>query len=178
MSELKHTFTLGRMNKDLDERLIPNGEYRDALNIQVSTSEGSDVGAIENVLGNDAISSLELTNCVCIGSVSDKLNKTIYWFITSDELDGIYEYNTLTKKVCAIVIDPKTNSTNTISSLIFRSNIDDDLIIDNLSIPEAKEIFNIDDADFPVTSNQEALISNNVIITVDNPSISEYFGYI
>ena len=46
MSELKHTFTSGRMNKDLDERLIPNGEYRDALNIQVSTSEGSDVGAI------------------------------------------------------------------------------------------------------------------------------------
>ena len=172
MSELKHTFTLGRMNKDLDERLIPNGEYRDALNIQVSTSEGSDVGAIENVLGNDAISSLELTNGVCIGSVSDKLNKTIYWFITSDELDAIYEYNTLTKKVCAIVIDPKTNSTNTISSLVFRSNIDDDLIIDNLSIPEAKEIFNINDADFPVTSNQEALISNNVIITVDNPSIS------
>ena len=64
------------------------------------------------------------------------------------------------------------NLTNTISSLIFRSNIDDDLIIDNLSIPEAKEIFNIEDADFPVNTNQEALISNNVIITVDNPSIS------
>jgi len=160
------------MNKDLDERLIPNGEYRDALNIQVSTSEGSDVGAIENVLGNDAISSLELTNGICIGAVSDKLNKTVYWFVTSDELDGIYEYNTLTKKICAIVIDPKTNSTNTINSLVFRSNINNDLIIDNLSIPEAKEIFNIDDASFPTTTNQEALITNNVILTVDNPSIS------
>ena len=30
MMELVHTFTSGRMNKDLDERLVPNGEYRDA----------------------------------------------------------------------------------------------------------------------------------------------------
>ena len=40
------------MNKDLDERLVPNGEYRDALNIQVSTSEGSDVGSAQNLLSN------------------------------------------------------------------------------------------------------------------------------
>jgi hypothetical protein len=46
------------MNKDLDERLIPNGEYRDALNINVSTSTGSDVGSIENAKGNSRISTL------------------------------------------------------------------------------------------------------------------------
>ena len=45
MPELKHNFQTGRMNKDLDERLVPNGEYRDALNIEVSTSEDSDVGS-------------------------------------------------------------------------------------------------------------------------------------
>jgi len=28
MSELKHHFRAGKMNKDLDERLVPNGEYR------------------------------------------------------------------------------------------------------------------------------------------------------
>ena len=39
MPEIKNNFTQGRMNKDFDERLIPNGQYRDALNIQVSTSE-------------------------------------------------------------------------------------------------------------------------------------------
>ena len=52
MPEMKRNFTKGKMNKDLDERLVPLGEYRDAMNIQVSTSEGSDVGAIENILGN------------------------------------------------------------------------------------------------------------------------------
>ena len=40
------------MNKDLDDRLLPQGEYRDAENIQVSKSEAEDVGALENVLGN------------------------------------------------------------------------------------------------------------------------------
>jgi hypothetical protein len=45
MPEIKHNFTGGKMNKDLDERLVPNGEYRDAMNIEVLTSEGSDVGA-------------------------------------------------------------------------------------------------------------------------------------
>ena len=41
------------MNKDLDERLVPNGEYRDALNLEVATSEGSDVGTLQSILGNE-----------------------------------------------------------------------------------------------------------------------------
>ena len=52
MPNIKHHFRAGRMNKDLDERLVPNGEYRDAQNIEIVTSEGSSVGAIQNVLGN------------------------------------------------------------------------------------------------------------------------------
>ena len=42
MPELKRNFLKGRMNKDLDERIIPNGEYRHALNVEVGTSEGGD----------------------------------------------------------------------------------------------------------------------------------------
>ena len=41
MAELKRNFLKGRMNKDLDERLVPNGEYRDALNVEIASSEGS-----------------------------------------------------------------------------------------------------------------------------------------
>jgi len=57
MPELKHNFVQGRMNKDLDERIVPNGEYRDATNIQVSSSEDSDVGTIQNILGNVLVDS-------------------------------------------------------------------------------------------------------------------------
>jgi len=56
MPEIKNQFTGGKMNKDLDERLVPKGEYRDAMNIQVSTSEGSDVGTVQNILGNALVS--------------------------------------------------------------------------------------------------------------------------
>ena len=52
MPEIKNTFTGGRMEKDQDERIVQNGLYREALNITVSTSEDSDVGAAQNILGN------------------------------------------------------------------------------------------------------------------------------
>ena len=52
MAEIKNSFIGSKMNKDLDERLIPNNEYRDALNVAVSRSEGSDVGSLEAILGN------------------------------------------------------------------------------------------------------------------------------
>ena len=55
MAEVKNAFIKSKMNKDLDDRLIPSGEYRDAQNVQISRSESSDVGALENVLGNKEI---------------------------------------------------------------------------------------------------------------------------
>ena len=55
MAEVKNSFIKSKMNKDLDARLLPNGEYREGINIQVSRSEGADVGALENVLGNDIL---------------------------------------------------------------------------------------------------------------------------
>ena len=59
MPEIKNTFLKSKMNKDLDSRLIPNGEYRDAQNLSVSKSEGADVGSLENLLGNTIISNLK-----------------------------------------------------------------------------------------------------------------------
>jgi len=59
MPEIKNNFLRSKMNKDLDARLIPNGEYRDAQNISVSRSEGADVGALENILGNTKVTSLK-----------------------------------------------------------------------------------------------------------------------
>ena len=52
MAEVKNAFIKSKMNKDLDDRLLPSGEYREGKNIQVSKSEGQDVGALENVIGN------------------------------------------------------------------------------------------------------------------------------
>ncbi len=55
----KHSFTDSKMQKDLDSRLVSPREYRDAVNVAVSRSEGADVGALENILGNEFISALQ-----------------------------------------------------------------------------------------------------------------------
>ena len=82
MAESKNSFIQSKMNKDLDERLIPNNVYRDALNIAVSRSEGSDVGALESVLGNSVVSTGN-TGTVIIGSLVDESNSFIYFFKTN-----------------------------------------------------------------------------------------------
>ena len=72
MPEIKYNFTQGKMNKDLDERLVPNGQYRDAMNVQVATSEGSDVGTVQNILGNKRVEGIIPSNFKCIGSIADE----------------------------------------------------------------------------------------------------------
>ena len=89
MAKVVNTFTKGKLNKDLDARLVPNGEYRDARNVQVSKSEGPDVGELENVLGNELMfnfrSDIQLTsfNNRCIGYLADESTSNVYLFITS-----------------------------------------------------------------------------------------------
>jgi len=93
MARINNVFSQGKMNKDLDERIIPNGEYRDAMNIQLSTSDGSDVGVIQNLLGNQLLSSsINISNGICVGSVVDEAENSIYWFVTDDNRDMILRY--------------------------------------------------------------------------------------
>jgi len=90
MPEIKNQFTGGKMNKDIDERLVPKGEYRDAMNIQVSTSEGSEVGTVQNILGNIKGCSYELIppSSFTVGSVADEKNDTLYWLV-SGQYNGV-----------------------------------------------------------------------------------------
>ena len=94
MAEIKNSFLKSKMNKDLDDRLIPNGEYRDAQNISVGKSEDSDIGALENVLGNKLISatSLGIAGLEIIGHFEDDNNNIIYLFLTNNTQHFIYEY--------------------------------------------------------------------------------------
>jgi len=85
MAETKNTFMASKMNKDIDARLIPKGEYRDAVNITVSRSEGDDVGTVQNIKGNIQISDFKLTDkhLEIIGYYVDEQKDLIYFFITN-----------------------------------------------------------------------------------------------
>ena len=101
MPEIKHVFNQGKMNKDLDERLVENGQYRDAMNIQVSTSEGSDVGAVQNILGNLNLfeNSKLAPSAKCVGAIADEKNNCFYWFVYHDTKNLILKYDNSVKFV-------------------------------------------------------------------------------
>ena len=88
MAKVTNTFIKNKLNQDLDARLLPNGEYRNALNIQVSKSEGANVGSLENVLGNVIVKDFEVLtgvdDLICIGFLTDEFNSTIYLFLTDN----------------------------------------------------------------------------------------------
>ena len=87
MAEVKNTFIQSKMNQDLDGRVLPNGQYRYGKNIQISRSEGDDVGALENILGNELLTTFGLTDSAyeIIGHTVDVTNDVVYVFIKERE---------------------------------------------------------------------------------------------
>ena len=144
MPEIKRNFRAGRMNKDLDERLVPNAEYRDALNMQIASSEGDDVGAMQNVLGNKLAysSAINIAGGKCIGSVRDSANDKIYWFIAGNSVDAIVEYDQYTKVASPVLIDTLGILDLSSQNLITGVNIIEGLLFftDNNSEPKKIEI--------------------------------------
>ena len=103
MAEVKNSFLGSKMNKDLDDRLIPSNEYRDALNIEVGKSNQDSVGALQIALGNyrlmknslpgdpaypNTIPLENIPGLECIGYIMDNQNNRIYQFLT-DYTDAV-----------------------------------------------------------------------------------------
>ena len=157
MAELIHKFTAGRMNKDLDERLVPNGEYRDALNLELASSDSSQVGSFQNIKG-----SLELRNKtynpktktynqwlndeyitalsspVCVGAKTDENSNDVYWFIASNTTSVIAYYNNETKLTKPLLVDTQGILNFSSNYLITGINILEGMLIwtDNQTEPK------------------------------------------
>jgi len=150
--KVKRSFIKGKMNKSFDERLVPDGEYIDAMNIRLGSTEESEIGAIENTKGNEKLTSLvypkdnqPLSNeAICLGSIDDSANETIYWFVHdpnnpssvfTGKLDMIVSYNVVNNVLnyhvistndgggvnTALNFDPlyRVNGVNLIDDLLF-----------------------------------------------------------
>ena len=192
MAEAKNTFLQGKMNKDLDDRIVPNGEYRDALNVSIGKSEGHNVGSLQNVLGNKKLTKPSDTgtvpfetneNLVCIGYFVDNENNRIFQFLTS-YTDPNPSLNTLptgqSAKMKITVYDPR-NSGNpyltlvdgiflnfSTTNLITGVNLIEDLLFwtDNRNQPRK---INVKTAiTYPVESG------NPYYTTVDQISVAKY----
>ena len=181
MPEIKNTFTKSKMNKDLDDRLLSNGEYRNAQNVNISRSEGDDVGALENVLGNTLVANLpsSQSGLEVIGYLEDDGNNRAFFFVTDytdtslDMLSNVAPYNSLHY---IIMRDLTNNTTNTLvtgrflnfskTSPVFGVNLIENLLFftDNRNQPRK---INVD----------KAIDSQDHYNSEDQISVAKYYPY-
>ena len=142
MAEIKNNFFQGKMNKDLDERLVPNGQYRDALNIEVSTSDDNDVGTVQTVKGNTKVSgsSSVPTGSSIVGEITDEKNNCIYYFVSGPETSpSSFSASSTQPSISKDLILKYDGSANTITNIftdvysylaVFDNTTGDDLSFD------------------------------------------------
>jgi len=88
MAKVKNSFLKSKMNKDLDNRLIPNGEYRNGVNITVNNSDGEDVGTAQTVRGNLEVIDFNTitgrTGLQIVGVFDDEFSNTVFAFLANN----------------------------------------------------------------------------------------------
>ena len=176
MGEVKNAFIKSKMNKDLDARLLPSGEYRNAINAQISKSESAGVGSLENALGNrlvlDFYTLTGQNGLISIGHLANELDNTIYIFLTNNLLAAydnnaenfIISYNTLTNASSVLVQGDFLNFSTL--NIIYGVNVLEDLLFwtDNRNQPRKINI-------------SRALESSTYYTTEDQISVAKYNPY-
>ena len=186
MANIQRNFIAGRMNKSLDERLVPQGEYVDALNVRLGSTEGSEIGAVENSKGTTRMTTLQYeetesdsgavplsSQARCIGAYEDGKNDRMYWFVhdpaftvgLTQKLDLIVSFSPSTQNLAyhVISIDDGFGSNTTLnfnpSFLITGVDIIGDLLFftDNFNPPRV----------INVTQNYPNPFKNNDVVTAE-----------
>jgi hypothetical protein len=162
------------MNKVVDERLLPEGEYIDAMNVRMGSTENSEVGVIENTKGNLPLTNLTYTNgtllstnAKCIGAIEDSANEAIYWFVhdptfsvgATGKLDMIVSFNVSTGILTYHVI-----SINDGSNVNTTLNFNPSYLITGVDLLDNKLLFFTDDYNAPrvidITTNYPNPVAN------------------
>jgi hypothetical protein len=169
------------MNKDLDDRLIPNSEYRDALNIEVGKSETNNIGVLQNVYGNaEVLNNLGLPyetnpNIETIGIFMDNQNNRIYQFLTdyTDETPSQIILPTAGKEMKITVYDLNTATYSTLVEGIFLNFSKTNLIV-AVNLIEGL-LFWSDNRNQPRKINYKKAINNpNYYTTETQISVAKY----
>ena len=172
MAKVIRNFIAGRMNKVVDERLLPEGEYVDAMNVRMGSTEDSEVGVVSNTKGNTPLTSLAYIDgtplsiyAKCIGALEDSARETIYWFVhdskfpigLTGKLDLIVSFNVLTNILNYHIIS--IDEGNGIDTTL---NFNPDYLITGVNIVE-DFIFFTDDFNPPRRININNNYSNPVL---------------
>ena len=179
MAEVKNAFLKSKMNKDLDSRLVPSGEYRDAVNVQVIKSEGEDVGALENVQGNVLVADFDALlggqNLVSIGYFADQNSGRVYAFFTNNFSGTSTAYNTSGVNIIAMWDSNDSQEYILVQGAFL--NFHEDFPIIGVNVLETL-LFFTDNRNQPRKINVEnALNDNTYYQTEDQISVAKYNPY-
>ena len=188
MAITKTSFVRGRMNKSVDERLLPPGEYVDALNVRLGSTETTEIGAVENSKGNSKLTQLEyggefLTdNARTIGCFEDGINETIYWFVHDENnpnstvtgvVDMIVSYNTNTNAIVYHVISTQVLNFKFSNLITGVSKIEDLLFFtDDLNPPRFINVTR--DYAYPLGNLDTVLEEEDISVIVKPPGFEDY----
>ena len=181
--DINTNFIAGRMNKSVDERLIPPGEYKNALNVRLGSTETTDIGAVENSKGNSKLTTLEFdgnplsSNATCIGAYADAIRETMYWFVHDKNPNGttvdlIVSYNSITDLTVYHVVSLSVLSFNPLY-LITGVQLVEELLFftDNINPPR---VININ-RNYPLPSNGlDNFIEEDISLIVRPPGFSKF----
>ena len=184
-SNVRRTFVAGKMNKSVDERLLPPGEYVDARNVRLGSTEQSEIGAVENSKGNTRLTTLRYAgsdlsaSAICIGAYEDGVNETIYWFVhdpahPTGNVDMVVSYNTNTTLITYHVITVSLLNFNPLN-LITGVDLIEDLLFftDDLNPPRCINVKR--NYDYPV-AGVDAIIEDDLNVIKKPPGFEAPVG--
>ena len=183
MAESKNNFLKSKMNKDMDNRLVPAGEYRDAVNLNTSRSEGSNVGTVENILGNKLPYITKLyggnTNVITIGTLPDEKNNRIFWFVTNFTDTTAIPKAPYAGSICAILMHKEGEQTQPVVLVEGHFlNFSKNRLITGVNLVE-NLLFWTDGFNQPRRINVEAILNGERTYTIEEQlSISRYAPYL
>jgi hypothetical protein len=103
MTKIQNNFLKATVNKDLDERLTPNGQMTDAVNVMAISEDSGNVGVLKNIKGNVKVTDFNIDNSETIGSISDESKERCFYFVTSSDYDYVIEYNTQSNETTIVL---------------------------------------------------------------------------
>ncbi len=182
------TFIKGRMNKSVDERILPEGVYVYALNVRVGSTETTEIGALENSRGNELLTGLRFRGVAlspqarCIGAIADGQEENIYWFVHDpnhpqapnppNKVDLIVSYNT-TSQVTRYHVESTSVLNFNPSYLITGVDLIDDLLFftDDFNPPRKINV----NFDYPSTdaNGVDQIVEEDLSVIVKPPGFQD-----
>lgn len=118
MPNLRRTYSQGRMNLDTENRLLPDGEYREAHNAIIYNNESNEEGSVKKGYSNKQLTNLDLgENPKYILGISHPSRNRVYWGVVSDSGSYLIEYD-FTNEIATFVL----KDTRAIGSRVFDLN--------------------------------------------------------